>query len=95
MGRKMAEEDFPFMSSPAHIRHCIDLLRQSLMCQPDTTIEVKDKEIGGVTGFGTEHQCREWDQLIEWTRRWQIYEQDPSDRLNASLHHMHHMQNDR
>lgn len=64
------------MASPPHIRHCIDLLRQSLMCQPDTTVELKNEEIGGVTGFGTEHQCKDWDQLIKWTERWQTYDQD-------------------
>ncbi|KAI1092133.1 S-adenosyl-L-methionine-dependent methyltransferase [Rostrohypoxylon terebratum] len=39
--------------SLSHIRHCIDLLRQSLMCNADLTIELKDEELGGVTGFGT------------------------------------------
>lgn len=89
-GRKVKEEDFPFMSSPPHIRHCIDLLRQSLMCQPDTTVEVKDKEIGGVTGFGTEHKCRNWIELIVWTTKWQAYKQDPRSE-NATLSHEHHM----
>lgn len=45
------------------------------MCQPDTTIEAKDDEKGGVTGFGTEHQCRDWDQLVRWTTEWQTYGQ--------------------
>jgi hypothetical protein len=37
------KEDDPLMKySPAHMRHCIDLLRQSLMCHADTTIEVKE-----------------------------------------------------
>jgi hypothetical protein len=64
------------MSTPPHFRHCVDLLRQALMCQPDTTVEVKDEAIGGVKGFGTEHQCKDWDQLVEWTRTWQTYLQD-------------------
>ena len=55
----------PMMSSPAHIRHYIDLLRHSLMCQPDTTVEVKDEAIGSVKGFGTEHRCKDWDRLME------------------------------
>jgi hypothetical protein len=61
-----------------HIRHCIDLLRQSLMCRPDLTIEVKDEELGGVTGFGTEHQCRDWQQLLLWTEAWENYEMELS-----------------
>jgi hypothetical protein len=54
-----------------HIRHCIDLLRQSLMCQPDLTIELKNDELGGVTGFGTEHQCVDWQQLLDWVARYE------------------------
>jgi len=55
------------MSSPPHVRHCLDLLRQSLMCYPDTTVEKKDEEAGGVHGFGTMHNCKKWDELLEWT----------------------------
>lgn len=55
------------MISPAHIRHCIDLLRQTLMCNPDTTVEEKDEEVGGVHGFGVQHRCKQWDELIDWT----------------------------
>lgn len=89
-GRKMEEGDLPFMSSPPHIRHCIDLLRQSLMCQPDTTIEVKDEELGGVTGFGTIHRCRDWKQLMDWTAEWQWYDYQPKyDKVEAQGHHHH------
>jgi len=77
-GRQIAEEDLPFMSSPPHIRHCIDLIRHSLMCQPDLTIELKEEELGGVRGFGTEHQCLDWVELIAWTSKWETYQQDPS-----------------
>ncbi|KAJ8064634.1 hypothetical protein OCU04_006960 [Sclerotinia nivalis] len=57
----------------SHMRHCIDLLRQSLMCQPDLTIERKNEELGGVTGFGTEHQCKNWEQLQLWTSQWEKF----------------------
>ena len=61
------------------------------MCQPDTTVEVKDRKIGGVTGFGTEHKCRDWSQLIEWTSRWEAYMQDPrqANGTSDSTHHTH------
>ena len=58
-------------TAPAHVRHCIDLLRQSIMCRPDLTVEVKDAELGGVTGFGTTHQCKDWDQLKAWVAEWE------------------------
>ncbi|KAI9641745.1 hypothetical protein NHQ30_009601 [Ciborinia camelliae] len=40
------------MDSPPHIRHCIDLLRQSLMCNADTTLELTEPDVNGVHGFG-------------------------------------------
>ena len=85
-GRRLSDEDIPMMSSPVHIRHCIDLIRQTLMCQPDTTIEVKDEDQGGVTGFGTEHKCRDWRQLLEWTSKWEAYEQDLKEKDKAQGH---------
>ena len=66
-GRKLPDSDLPMMVSPPHVRHCIDLLRQSLMCRADTTIEVKDEAAGGVHGFGVRHHCVDWDQLVSWT----------------------------
>lgn len=56
----------PDMSSPTHVRHCIDFLRQSLMCHADTTFEMKDEALNGVRGFGTEHRCKDWSQLVQW-----------------------------
>ena len=76
-GKKLNESDLPFHASAPHIRHCIDLLRHVLMCQPDLTLEVKDEKLGGVTGFGTEHQCVDWQGLVDWTTEWETYQQDP------------------
>ena len=65
------DEDIPVDIRPSHIRHCIDLLRQSLMCHADTTVEVVDEKINGVHGFRTEHQCRNWNQLVKWASKQQ------------------------
>ena len=86
-GRTINEDELPLMSSPAHIRHCIDLLRNTLMCQPDVTIEFKDDSIGGVRGFGTEHQCKDWHQLVDWTSQWESYQQDPHAKDRAGADH--------
>lgn len=69
-----------------HIRHCIDLLRQSLMCNADLTIELKDEELGGVTGFGTVHKCIDWPELLEWVRPWEDRDAPP---LAEVSHHDH------
>lgn len=41
------------------------------MCNADTTLEVKDYETGGVRGFGTKHQCKDWIGLVRWTEETQ------------------------
>ena len=66
-GQKLNASSLPMMISPPHVRHCIDLLRQTLMCNADLTVEVKDEKAGGVHGFGETHQCIDWDALGGWT----------------------------
>lgn len=40
-----------------HIHCYINLLRQSLMCNADLTVELKDVQLSRVTSFGTQHEC--------------------------------------
>lgn len=58
------------MTSPSHIRHCVDFLRQSLMCAADQTLEEKDEK-GGVGGFGTTRKCVDYKKLLETIDTWQ------------------------
>lgn len=71
----LEHQALPMMISPPHIRHCIDLLRHALICNPDLTVEVKDKEAGGVHGFGETHQCVDWTAINQWTERWESWRQ--------------------
>ncbi|KAF7903118.1 hypothetical protein EAE99_012144 [Botrytis elliptica] len=93
-GPTILEDEIPMMASPPHIRHCIDLLRQSLMCQPDLAIEEKDQEKGGVSGFGVEHKCKDWGQVTQWVEKWQGYkieeEREKVKAHGATDHHEHH-----
>ncbi|KAH8819351.1 hypothetical protein F5884DRAFT_760319 [Xylogone sp. PMI_703] len=47
--------------------HCLEYLRQTLMCHGDLTLErprfVTDKTFGGPTGWGVTHQCRDWSAI--------------------------------
>jgi len=61
------------MGSEIHVQHCLDLLRQTLMCHADTTVEAVDQVSRGVTGFGVEHQCRNFEQLKHWTEEWHFH----------------------
>jgi hypothetical protein len=72
--------------SLGHIRHCIDLLRQSLMCNADLTVELKNEQLGGVTEFGIVHQCVDWPKLLEWMPSW---EKTDAPALGGVSHHMH------
>ncbi|KAL8919490.1 MAG: hypothetical protein Q9208_006775 [Pyrenodesmia sp. 3 TL-2023] len=70
--RAQAKEEIAEKTAdPAHVRHCIDYLRQSLMCHGDTTIEVKRAGVSGVRGSGTEHQCQDWERLRKWVESMQ------------------------
>lgn len=51
---------------PHHVRHCFDYLRQSLMCSADTNLELVDKDLKGVTGWGFERTCRDYDSVKAW-----------------------------
>lgn len=55
---------------PAHVRHCIDYLRQTLMCHSDTNLEPIDKGLDGVTGFGSDKQCWDFSRLADWAGEW-------------------------
>lgn len=58
----------------SHVRHCIDYLRQSLLCHADANLERPSREAGGVTGFGFERQCRDIKQLKAWAEEWRAVE---------------------
>lgn len=91
-GRQLFDTDIPEMISSEHVSHCVDLIRQILQCQPDLTVEIKNEE-GGVTGFGTAHQCYDWDQLMSWMETWETYGQ--TEAYNISMHHHHkHLNSD-
>lgn len=54
-----------------HMDHCIDSIRQSLMCSSDVAMhsyswldEFKYNQVN----FGTVHQCRNFDKIREWAK---------------------------
>ena len=58
--------DIPETITLDHVLHCIEFLRQSVMCHADTTVETKDPLVKGVVGFGIAHPCRDWNQMVKW-----------------------------
>ena len=50
-----------------HIYHCLDILRQDLMCTADDT-PMPGVELPHEVGEGQVRLCRSWNKLTEWTK---------------------------
>ena len=46
-----------------HSAHCIDYLRQAIMCSADTNLE-GETEAG--PGWGSVHECADYDAVLAW-----------------------------
>jgi len=51
-----------------HLYHCIDAIRQDILCYADDTPRYLDHK--HVTGIGQERQCRSWGQLEDWAKQY-------------------------
>lgn len=53
-----------------HEYHCLDYLRQAVMCNGDTTLDYAelhdDGTRRGFSGANSTHQCRSWDAIVGW-----------------------------
>ncbi|PIA92547.1 hypothetical protein CB0940_04093 [Cercospora beticola] len=47
-----------------HRDHCIDYLRQAIMCNADVTFEPWTKH--GINGMDAIHQCRDYNKIFTW-----------------------------
>lgn len=50
-----------------HVDHCLDSLRQDIMCKADDT-PMPSINQAHKTGDGQIMQCRDWDALVGWAR---------------------------
>jgi len=68
-GHNITFSELDDYSTDWHTRHCLDFLRQMLMCNADLTIEAVDPELGGIRGFGKgrEHECIVWGDVVRWS----------------------------
>ena len=48
----------------AHRDHCLDYIRQAIMCAGDSTFE--PLTVVGINGMGATHQCRNFERLFSW-----------------------------
>ena len=50
-----------------HISHCLDTMRQDVMCKGDDTPMAAKEVINGI-GYGQEMQCVDFKKLVAWTK---------------------------
>jgi hypothetical protein len=51
-----------------HGRHCIEYIRQTLICNPDLTLEPVEGETGHLKIWGIQRQCHNFDELSGWAQ---------------------------
>ena len=76
-GPSVLDDEFPNSRGEytigSHFSHCVEIIRQALMCYSDATLEPMLEtdgetvsEIGLASGWGTKHTCRNFDEFTEW-----------------------------
>jgi hypothetical protein len=68
-----------------HVTHCMDIIRQQLMCMPDTGVLGQvwwdPKAPKAFVDFNTEHKCKNYDAIRQWAEERQIPEKVEKDFL--------------
>ena len=52
-----------------HVLHCIDSLRQNVLCNAEDTPLWSDDSPNPTSGVGQARQSRNWDDLEKWARK--------------------------
>ncbi|KAJ4341738.1 hypothetical protein N0V95_007130 [Ascochyta clinopodiicola] len=63
----------------SHNNHCVNYLRNAIMCTADTTLEGQAQTEGwrdtaGTDGTGGLHVCRDWDEVVAWAEGRRLYD---------------------
>jgi len=71
-----------------HTMHCIDYIRTSILCAADTNLEPFKSEtdgmIGnGVDGFGSNHQCRNFEKVKKWAELFRYNDDRDADHFEG------------
>ncbi|KII91606.1 hypothetical protein PLICRDRAFT_38403 [Plicaturopsis crispa FD-325 SS-3] len=59
-----------------HVNHCLNYLRQTILCSADLTLEpeISPNEVG--EGLAVTHVCRDWSRLYEYAEKnWEEYQE--------------------
>jgi len=61
---------------PHHNRHCLEYLRQSIMCNADTNLEsrvVSESGVKETPGWDLK-KCRDFGQILSWAEEWRAFD---------------------
>ncbi|KAF2736914.1 hypothetical protein EJ04DRAFT_410040, partial [Polyplosphaeria fusca] len=70
-----------------HITHCLDILRQQLMCTVDVGVlgqvwyQPPNKPLQAFVDFNTKHTCRNFEAIRDWAEQHQLPDAPPEDFL--------------
>jgi hypothetical protein len=70
------KDDPNFVRRRTHPNHCIETLRQAIMCQSDVTMVTYDWVEGlddPYPNFNIPHQCRDFEKILDWINGHHIY----------------------
>ena len=77
--------DHNHRTSPHHLRHCFEYLRQSLICLADTNLEKLNYTTRGVSGWQTDRTCRNFDGVRAWAEEWGKSRQMALDEMDVRI----------
>jgi hypothetical protein len=73
--------------TPHHSRHCLEYLRQSIMCNADTNIEqrvVSESGVKETPGWDVK-RCRDFDKILSWAQEWRAFDgKIPSQKMEIT-----------
>ena len=68
-------EDFDLgFDRTMHVGHCFEYLKQSIVCDADSTLEPPEDPGQSFEGWDFQRQCRDYDQLKEWSAEWRAFD---------------------
>ncbi|KZM23738.1 uncharacterized protein EKO05_0005702 [Ascochyta rabiei] len=73
----------------SHVTHCLDIIRQQLMCNVDVGVlgqvwyQPPDSDIEPFVDFNTIHTCRNFEAVRDWAEKHQLPNETPEDFLEG------------
>ncbi|KAH7919152.1 hypothetical protein BV22DRAFT_1041177 [Leucogyrophana mollusca] len=79
-GEHYKHSDHSFDDTPeafrTHVDHCIEMIRQNIMCRGDVTMITYDWVKGSkdpFPNFNVRHQCRNFDKVLDWVDAHRVF----------------------